>query len=420
MRAKKGEAMMQTNLPLSRRSFIAASAVLAAAAACVPSIAYADPTSAEKMAEADEVRSRVSAMNSDLERLAEEYYAALDEHDAAVIARDEAQGRIDEASSHIRQLQEKLGTRATSMYRTGNSSMLDMLLGATTFEQFVTNWSLLTKMNKQDALLINQTKELRQQIEVEEQEFANQERIASEKAEQARTTKEQAEVTVSALQAELDSLDEEARQLLLKEEEEAAAALRAAEAERLAREQEEAERQAREQAAQNQPQQTVSDPEPSTGNNDPEPNPSTPEEPETPSDPGNSWTEPDPEPEPDPTPSMPAPPANGSVVAYAEYCLGTPYVWGGNTPGVGLDCSGLTYWCYQQVGITIPRTTYGMKDAASWVGAVSEAQPGDILWSYGHVGICTEAGGGTYIHAPTFGQVVSYSSWPQFSYALRF
>ena len=131
---------MQPHVHLSRRSFLAASAVLAAAALCVPSAAYADPTSAEKMAEADEVRSRVSAMNSDLERLAEEYYAALDEHDAAVIARDEAQGRIDDASSRIRQLQEKLGSRATSMYRTGNSTLLDMLLGATTFEEFVTNW----------------------------------------------------------------------------------------------------------------------------------------------------------------------------------------------------------------------------------------------------------------------------------------
>ncbi len=410
---------MQPHVRLSRRSFLAASAVLAAAALCVPSAAYADPTSAEKMAEADEVRSRVSAMNSDLERLAEEYYAALDEHDAAVIARDEAQGRIDEASGRIRQLQEKLGTRATSMYRTGNSTMLDMLLGATTFEEFVTNWSLLTKMNKQDSLLINQTKELRAQIEVEEQEFANQERKASEKAEEARTTKEQAEVTVAALQAELDALDEEARQLLLKEEEEAAAALRAAEAERLAREQEEAERLARQQQSQNQNQTNNATPNEPTNTTDPDPTPDPTPDPVTPDEPDDPWVDPEPTPQPQPDP-MPAPPANGSIVAYAEYCLGTPYVWGGNTPGVGLDCSGLTYWCYQQVGITIPRTTYGMKDAAAWVGSVSEAQPGDILWSYGHVGICTEAGGGTYIHAPTFGQVVSYSSWPQFSYALRF
>lgn len=43
-----------------------------------------------------------------------------------------------------------------------------------------------------------------------------------------------------------------------------------------------------------------------------------------------------------------------AVIAAAYSQLGVPYVWGGTTPGVGLDCSGLTQYCYRQAGIAIP------------------------------------------------------------------
>ena len=43
------------------------------------------------------------------------------------------------------------------------------------------------------------------------------------------------------------------------------------------------------------------------------------------------------------------------VVADAEAYLGTPYVWGGEKPGVGFDCSGLVQWVYAEAGISLPR-----------------------------------------------------------------
>lgn len=108
-----------------------------------------------------------------------------------------------------------------------------------------------------------------------------------------------------------------------------------------------------------------------------------------------------------------------AVIAAAKKQLGVPYVWGGTTPFVGLDCSGLTQWCYRQAGIEITRTTYTQVAAALKKVPVFQARPGDVLWNSHHVAIYV--GNGEYIHAPHTGDVVRYgSSLSTFTYALQF
>lgn len=96
-----------------------------------------------------------------------------------------------------------------------------------------------------------------------------------------------------------------------------------------------------------------------------------------------------------------------AVIAAAYSQIGVPYVWGGTTPGVGLDCSGLTQYCYRQAGISIPRNTEEQYAQGEKV-PLSEARPGDILYRTGHVGIYL--GGDRYIHAPHRGETVKTSS----------
>ncbi len=103
--------------------------------------------------------------------------------------------------------------------------------------------------------------------------------------------------------------------------------------------------------------------------------------------------------------------AGMAVVNAAASKLGVPYVWGATGPNT-FDCSGLTSWSYQQAG----RGWIGRTDADQYANAKErfpyssgKAQPGDILWWPGHVGIY--AGNGQYINAPQTGDVVKYSNY---------
>jgi len=70
-----------------------------------------------------------------------------------------------------------------------------------------------------------------------------------------------------------------------------------------------------------------------------------------------------------------------AAVAYAKSQIGVPYVWGGETPHVGFDCSGLVQWAWARAGFTIPRTTETQWPAMHHV-ILTQLQPGDLLFYY--------------------------------------
>ncbi len=109
--------------------------------------------------------------------------------------------------------------------------------------------------------------------------------------------------------------------------------------------------------------------------------------------------------------NVPVAPGASGAVAAAESQLGVPYVWGGESPGVGFDCSGLVQWAWGRAGVSLPRTAQGQYDAVTHI-PMSALEAGDLVfWDDGtgsvqHVAIYV--GGGTVIHAPSTGSVVRY------------
>ena len=108
------------------------------------------------------------------------------------------------------------------------------------------------------------------------------------------------------------------------------------------------------------------------------------------------------------TPVPAGTPVSGStIVDIAKAYIGTPYVSGGSAPG-GFDCSGFVGYVYRQVGVSIPRTTGAIYSAAAngtnGLYIVTDPQPGDIMWTSGHVGIYV--GNGMMIDSPRPGKTI--------------
>jgi len=91
-----------------------------------------------------------------------------------------------------------------------------------------------------------------------------------------------------------------------------------------------------------------------------------------------------------------------TVVSDAMSYMGVPYVFGGNTPSSGFDCSGYVRYVFANAGIYLPRTA-DVQYNCGYAVSTSELAPGDLVFfeTYcpgpSHVGIYV--GDGNFIHA---------------------
>lgn len=414
---------------ISRRAFVGGSAAIFGTAILFsPAAAFAAPTSADKKAEAESAAAaaaskkaeaqdalvQLDALRDESDKAAADYAEAQMAHDAAQTAMDDCAKRIDEISGEIATVQGQLGDRARSMYRSGNLTFLDLLLGSTTFAAFTQNWDLLNQMNENDAKLVQQTKDLKAEAEAQHEEYAKQEEIAAQKAAEAEENSKKADAAAAAMQQVYDGLSAEVSDLLAQEEAARDEANRLAHEEEVARMQQEAEEQRRRdeaQASQNNSNNGSGNSGNSGGsssNSGGGSNSGSGGNSGGSSSGGNSSSNGgssgssgssggssssgggyrgD---------SYPSP--GQSAVRLAQNEIGKPYVRGGVGPD-NYDCSGLVSYCitgrHERVG-----TTY------TFIGwpRVSEPVPGDICTNSTHCGIYI--GGGQMIHAPQPGQNV--------------
>ena len=99
----------------------------------------------------------------------------------------------------------------------------------------------------------------------------------------------------------------------------------------------------------------------------------------------------------------------GGAVGVALSYLGTPYVWGGDSPGGGFDCSGLVVYAYGRLGVSLPHSSYALWNVGASVPR-DQLQTGDLVFfdGLGHMGMYM--GNGLFVHSPHTGDVVKVSS----------
>lgn len=366
----------QTCASKSKVALNAAFAAVLAVGLSIPAAnAFASPSD-DKQAEAQAALQKLNQYQSELDQASANYEAAHQEQIDAQNRVDEAQKQIEEKTAQIEKDQQRLSDRARDMYRSGDTNFLDVILGASSFEQFATTWNMLETLNGNDAELVSETKTAREELQAAKQEAEEQAKVASDKAEEAKSVAEAADQKASEMQQTYNSLSAEAQELISQE--------RAAQ---------EAQQQAAAAAAEQNG--TAGNDAAATITNNNRNNATSSNSSNSNSNKNNASSSAT-------NNSKPQSVSGNSVVSRAYSQLGKPYKWCAVGPN-SFDCSGLVSYCltgsYSRLGTT--GTFMG------WT-RVSNPQPGDICVNSHHCGIYI--GGGQMIHAPQTGDVVKISS----------
>ncbi len=361
-----------------------------------PYVAPATPSTPEIEAK----RLEVDGARAKMEDLADRAELRREELLEAIEALEDVRGQIDETRDELVQArsdqaaaESTLAHRAGSIYRSGGTHLLEVLLGTTSFEDFLTRVEWFRRVNRSDAMLVLNVKEAVGAVESAERALERREVELASLRSQAEVKAREVEEALSAQEQYVANLDREVATLVAAEEErlrrEAEERARRAAEEAARRAAEEAARAAAEQAARATPEQSDS---PSASTRSARPH-------------GRTF---------DPSSLGPGNPE--AVVVGMRY-LGVPYVWGGSTPA-GFDCSGLTQYVYREIGISIPRNSRMQFTVGAYIppDRLDLLLPGDLVF-FGyegnpdrvhHVGIFV--GGGDYLHAPSTGRPVQVES----------
>jgi cell wall-associated NlpC family hydrolase len=323
--------------------------VLAALFACAASVfvgsARPSPVT-EKQAEAQDVLAQIQQIDADLGLAVEAYNASQIELDQIKAEQELNQRRVEIARQNFRRAQAVLEERLVTLYKTGDQSTLEILLGASSLDDLLDRVDTVSRVSDQDARIVGEVQTFRAAMEKEQAELerahAEQERIVAEQA----AKKAAIERQLAERQRLLSTIRSEIERLKRQE----------------AREQERLEAQAQSRL--------------NTGGSGGGGNP-----------PGSA----------------------SGVVGIAMQYLGVPYLWGGASPETGFDCSGFTMYVFAQVGISLPHNAAMQYQLGSPVSR-ENLQPGDLVFfnNLGHMGIYI--GGNQMIHAPHTGDVVKISA----------
>ncbi len=313
------------------------------------------------------------------------------------IAYDEAEAIKDEQY-------ESMKIRIKFMYEKGDSSYLQLFLGAQSMSDMMNKANYIEELYEYDRKLLEEYEATVQQV------AALQDQLEEEKSEleTSKTELQEEQAYVNEVLAQKQEEYENYSVVLAKAKREAAAYTakikqetaqirKLEEEERKRREEEERRRREEEERKRKEEERRRAEQEAANeGQNDTE----DPEEEES-SDHSERNDDSDSDKKPDNSSNKPSSSGGGKGQQIADFAckyIGCPYVAGGTSLTNGADCSGFVMAVYQAFGYSLPRSSYAQSGAGKGV-SYSEAQPGDIIYYGGHVGIYI--GNGQIVHAST-------------------
>ncbi len=299
---------------------------------------------------------------------------------------DQAGEKLEEAAARQSEQYGAMKLRIKYMYEEGESNFLEAMLTATSFSDFINKAEYVQEVHSYDRTKLDEYEDTTKQVEALknglEEEYVQMETLQTD----LEAEKSTLNATLEEKQDEIAQLDESIQAAIAARREEERRAREAA-----AREAEAREAAAREAAAQQQANAAGNAGNGGSGNNTQGGASSG----NNASGGGSSYV-----------------PPQGSdgwaVVAYARQFIGNPYVYGGNSLTNGIDCSGFTQQIYGAFGVSLPRVDSAQATCGVEI-PLSQAQAGDLLCYWGHVGIYNGAGGIIHASSPGVG-IVEFSN----------
>jgi cell wall-associated NlpC family hydrolase len=204
--------------PKTRPLVFAVSAlVVALFVAFIPASALA-ATPAELQSEMLTVEAQLTSLRDEMSLATDNYNLANRNHDQAVADVDACQKEIDATQQRIAQLQGKLSTRATSMYRNGAVSYLDVLMGVSSFGDFTCLWDTLNTLNEDDAELTKANMQAKSMLEGAKAKLQQRQDDAAKQLEAAADYQTKIESMTAQYNAVYNNLSSELQQVIVAQE----------------------------------------------------------------------------------------------------------------------------------------------------------------------------------------------------------
>lgn len=172
-----------------------------------------------KRAQAEAVRAQIAELDEKIEIASEDYNDAQIAYASVTAKLAKTERRLKDLSSKQQSLEKRLSVRAEEMYRKGPLGTLDLLFGATTFEEFVTVWDLLKSMNQQDADAVAAVKATRAEVSKARAELKRQQAEAKKQRDLMLARKRTIEQQLAERKRRLAGLEDEIARLEAEERE---------------------------------------------------------------------------------------------------------------------------------------------------------------------------------------------------------